>query len=152
MDALLGEHAPFALFCVCAGLAFSYVATRKRSSGKKQILLITDIGRDVDDTLAILALGGYALSSPDVEIAGVVATGGAGTTRARVVRFWLRRMGFPDTVQFIPPPTAARPPSAAAAATAHTSQCRLPPLRLAPTVAGRGVYARMATALLRARR
>jgi len=59
------------------------------------MLLVTDIGRDIDDTVAMIALSTYE-SEGFFKLVGVIATGGAGEERARVTRFWLRRLGYKD--------------------------------------------------------
>ena len=58
----------------------------------RPVLLITDIGRDIDDTLALLTL----LGSKNVELVGVVTSGGCSLARTGVARGWLGclRAGF----------------------------------------------------------
>ena len=45
------------------------------------MLLITDLGRDIDDTCALLAL----CASPELELVGVVTCGGNSVARAKVL-------------------------------------------------------------------
>lgn len=59
------------------------------------VLLVTDIGRHVDDTLALLALAQYQAEGR-IRLAGVVTTGGKAEDRARLARFWLRKLGMRD--------------------------------------------------------
>ena len=59
------------------------------------VLLLTDIGRDIDDLLALLVLRGLVADGRAV-LVGVVATGGAGPARAALARAWLRRLQWPD--------------------------------------------------------
>ena len=59
------------------------------------VLLVTDIGRDIDDTVALLALSTYQMMGR-VKLVGAIATGGAGRRRAQLTRFWLRRLGYDD--------------------------------------------------------
>jgi inosine-uridine nucleoside N-ribohydrolase len=61
------------------------------------VLFITDIGRDIDDTLALLALVAYQREGL-TDLVGVVATGGLGKERARLTRGWLRRLGLGDHI------------------------------------------------------
>lgn len=56
---------------------------------------MTDIGRDIDDTVALACLSTYEAEGA-VELVGLVATGGVGESRARLARFWLRKLGFAD--------------------------------------------------------
>eukprot|EP00959_Pyramimonas_sp_CCMP1952_P266229 5566000-Pyramimonas_sp.AAC.1 len=60
-----------------------------------KIILITDIGRDIDDTLCLLALQPY-LSDGRAELVGVVGSGGNSELRAAVARGWLRIFGYQD--------------------------------------------------------
>lgn len=60
------------------------------------LLLVTDIGRDIDDTVALLSISTYEREEGLVKLVGVVATGGVGESRARLARFWLRRLGYAD--------------------------------------------------------
>jgi len=57
------------------------------------LLLITDIGSDIDDTLALLTIAGL---SDVIHLVGVATTGGHALERAGAVRGWLRRLGFQD--------------------------------------------------------
>jgi inosine-uridine nucleoside N-ribohydrolase len=50
------------------------------------------VGRDIDDTCAILTL----CASPELELVGVVTCGGDSENRAKIVRGWLRRLGIQD--------------------------------------------------------
>lgn len=59
-------------------------------------LLVTDIGRHVDDTLALLTVAQYQKEGL-IRLAGVVTTGGEAKKRARLARFWLRRLGMRDS-------------------------------------------------------
>ena len=65
----------------------------KHDSAVKPIplLMLTDIGRDIDDTLALLALIGYH-ASHRLKIVGIIATGGANLSRACIVSGWLNRL------------------------------------------------------------
>lgn len=88
------------------------------------MLLITDIGRDIDDTLALLALHGYGRI---LKLVGVVATGGAGRQRAAIATGWLRRLGYHGNV----------PPVAACDGKGNT-ECVIP--RFAPSLSDAGLY------------
>ena len=68
--------------------------SRQRPS-KRYVLLLTDIGLDIDDTLALLVLNALRRQQK-VEIVGVVTAGGASVERACIVRGWLRRFGIFD--------------------------------------------------------
>lgn len=59
------------------------------------VLLVTDIGRDIDDTVALACLSSYEAEG-SVKLVGLVATGGLGESRARLARFWLRKLGYAD--------------------------------------------------------
>lgn len=63
--------------------------------GPVPILLLTDIGRDIDDTIALFLLVGL-VKSGRAKLVGVIGTGGAGRKRACVVRGWLRALGLPN--------------------------------------------------------
>lgn len=69
----------------------------KRGTGshrrKIPVLLVTDIGSDVDDTVALLALCG----SEALELVGVVTSHGSTRQRAAVARGWLRKLHVPDS-------------------------------------------------------
>jgi len=67
------------------------VGLRRRRKRRIPILLITDIGRDIDDTLALLAIKGY---EDVIELVGVVATGGNGANRAYLARAWLYHLNL----------------------------------------------------------
>ena len=62
---------------------------RKRKKDKMPVLLLTDIGRDIDDTLALLTIAGYR---EEIELVGVVATGGNGANRAILAKSWLHKL------------------------------------------------------------
>ena len=88
----------------------------------RPVLVLTDIGRDIDDTLAMLTLNGLRRQGK-IEIVGVVTAGGAAATRARLVRGWLRRFGLMDEDV----PVAACPsPVSAGAEEPETPECYLP--------------------------
>jgi inosine-uridine nucleoside N-ribohydrolase len=59
----------------------------------RKVLLITDIGRDIDDTLALLALRGYEIQKK-IEVVGVVTCSGSGKDRAKLLRLWMNGLGF----------------------------------------------------------
>ena len=59
------------------------------------VVLLTDIGRDIDDLLALLVLRSLVADGRAV-LAGVVATGGAGIERGLLARQWMQRLNFPD--------------------------------------------------------
>ena len=72
--------------------------TEERDKQEKNVLLITDIGRDIDDTIALLCLikmieksdmtpGGH------MNLVGVVTSGGATVKRAEQARTWLQLCG-----------------------------------------------------------
>lgn len=69
------------------------------SSTRQRIILITDIGRDTDTPLALIALANHTL----IELAGVITTGGNTINRGRVVRYWLRICGIKDDDCFVVP-------------------------------------------------
>ena len=62
---------------------------RRKRKEKIPVLLITDIGRDIDDTLALLTISGYR---EEIELVGVVATGGNGANRAMLAKSWLSHL------------------------------------------------------------
>lgn len=66
---------------------------------RQRVILITDIGRDTDSPLALIALAKH----PDIELAGVITTGGNTINRARVARYWLRRCGIDDKDCYVIP-------------------------------------------------
>jgi hypothetical protein len=55
--------------------------TQDNTSHRTPVLLITDLGRDIDDTCALLAL----CASPELELVGVVTCGGNSEARAKVL-------------------------------------------------------------------
>lgn len=59
------------------------------------IALITDVGRDIDDTLALLTILG-AQKQKRVHLVGVATSGGLSQTRACAVRGYLRQNGIAD--------------------------------------------------------
>ena len=78
--------------------AVTAAGARIRYSTKPEpvpVLLVTDIGRHIDDTLALLALAQYQAEGM-IRLAGVVTTGGKAEDRARLARFWLRKLGMRD--------------------------------------------------------
>eukprot|EP00924_Labyrinthula_sp_SR-Ha-C_P012313 snap_masked-scaffold_10-processed-gene-2.12-mRNA-1 protein AED:1.00 eAED:1.00 QI:0/-1/0/0/-1/1/1/0/508 len=62
------------------------------------VLLITDIGADIDDTLALLTL----LSCDLLEIKAIVTSVGNGEERGRLTRGWLRKLRLPDSLPIFP--------------------------------------------------
>jgi inosine-uridine nucleoside N-ribohydrolase len=56
------------------------------------VLLITDIGRDIDDTIALFVLRAL----PSTKCVGLVTTGGSTPKRAMQARAWLRCLGVED--------------------------------------------------------
>jgi hypothetical protein len=58
-----------------------------------KILVITDIGRDIDDMLALCLLKGYE-DMGKCQLVGVVATGGNGRKRGAITRGVLRKLGW----------------------------------------------------------
>ena len=69
------------------------------SSTRQRVILITDIGRDTDGPLALIALAKHPL----IELAGVITTGGNTVNRGRVARYWLRMCGKTDADCFVVP-------------------------------------------------
>ena len=68
---------------------------RSRTGAPARLLLITDIGDDIDDLLALLtAMALHHLGV--VRLVAVVTCGGHTLLRAATVRFWLRRLGVED--------------------------------------------------------
>lgn len=59
------------------------------------MLLITDIGRDMDDALALQTLAPH-VHAGEAELVGVVTSGGNSKLKAGVARGWLRKLGFHD--------------------------------------------------------
>lgn len=59
------------------------------------IALVTDVGRDIDDTLALLALLG-AQRQRRIRLVGIATSGGLTRTRACVARGYLRAFGIAD--------------------------------------------------------
>lgn len=66
-------------------------ATSKHATSKPKILWITDMGRDIDDTIAL-----FAQCSMNVDMVGVVTSGGSTLKRAQQCRAWLRHLGVSD--------------------------------------------------------
>ncbi len=64
-----------------AFMEHSSTFTQDNPSHRTPVLLITDLGRDIDDTCALLAL----CSSPELELVGVVTCGGNSEARAKVL-------------------------------------------------------------------
>ena len=62
------------------------------------MLLVTDIGADVDDTQALLVLLGAV-----PRLVGVVTSCNNGLLRGAVIRGWLRRLGIADELVPIMP-------------------------------------------------
>ena len=60
------------------------------------VLMITDIGRDPVDTVALLALLAYR---PEFELVGVVTSGASERMRAALVMEWLDIVGCNDAVR-----------------------------------------------------
>ena len=60
------------------------------------VVMITDIGRDPDDTVALLALLAYR---PEFELVGVVTSGASERMRADLVMEWLDIVGCNDAVR-----------------------------------------------------
>ena len=58
--------------------------------GPRHVLLLTDIGRDIDDTVALMALLGAA---PHLALCGVVTCGGCGKARQTLAQCWLHALG-----------------------------------------------------------
>ena len=56
------------------------------------VLLITDIGADIDDTLATLVLHG----ANNLKVVGVVTSVNDGQKRGALMRGWLRKLGVAD--------------------------------------------------------
>ena len=96
--------------------------------GRTPVLLVTDIGADLDDTLAFLTIAG----SPALRLVGVVTSVGDGVARGCVMRGWLRRLGYADgevpvlpsvdtaTAGVVAPPGTPAPADAALGAVADT--------------------------------
>lgn len=61
-----------------------------------KVVLVTDIGRDIDDLIALLVCLSLH-KQKKIKLCAVVGTGGAGFARACVSRWWLRRCGVPDS-------------------------------------------------------
>ena len=80
--------------CCCCNRKCTRTSQKNRPL-PRPVLIITDIGRDIDDTLAFLTLQGL-LQQHKAQLVGVVTSGGQGEQRARVVRRWLRRFGLRD--------------------------------------------------------
>ena len=57
--------------------------------GPRHVLLLTDIGRDVDDTVATMAL----LGAPRLALCGVVTCGGCASDRQALAQCWLHALG-----------------------------------------------------------
>eukprot|EP00924_Labyrinthula_sp_SR-Ha-C_P012286 augustus_masked-scaffold_10-processed-gene-2.0-mRNA-1 protein AED:0.39 eAED:1.00 QI:0/-1/0/1/-1/1/1/0/489 len=76
-------------------LGYDQALTKKQ---KTPVLLITDIGADIDDTLALLTL----LSCDLLEIKAIVTSVGNGEERGRLTRGWLRKLRLPDSLPIFP--------------------------------------------------
>ena len=61
-----------------------------------KVIMVTDIGRDIDDTIALLVCLSLH-KQKKIQICGIVGTGGAGFARACICRWWLRRFGIADS-------------------------------------------------------
>ena len=59
---------------------------------KAPVVVVTDIGRDVDDTIALLTAAG----SGAFDVVGVVTTGGSGEKRCASCAHWLKSAGLGD--------------------------------------------------------
>ena len=75
---------------------------QRRSTTARPVLIITDGGTDVDGTLALCALKGL-MQQQQVNLVGVVTSGGQLETRARIARGWLRRLGIADKIVSVAP-------------------------------------------------
>ena len=88
------EETSFPTSCsICGSNNDSYkFATQRRSADREAmkmrtpVLLVTDIGADIDDTLALMTL----IGSENLFLAGVVTTVNDGVKRASLARQWLR--------------------------------------------------------------
>jgi inosine-uridine nucleoside N-ribohydrolase len=97
MPGLMGiGYAEIALLTTGATVLVS-MAAFLRVKRPVPVLFITDIGRDIDDTLALFALEAYQRQGL-ANVVGVVTTGGMGKERARLTRGWLRRLGLADDI------------------------------------------------------
>ncbi len=97
MDSLMGiGYAEIAVLTTGATILVT-MAAFLRVKRPAPVLFITDIGRDIDDTLALFALEAYQRQGL-ANIVGVIATGGMGMERARLSRGWLRRLGLGDHI------------------------------------------------------
>ena len=63
---------------------------------RRQVLLITDIGRDTDDVLALHVLSRF-LEAGQTRLAGVVTSGCDSDKKAGIARGWLRQLGIKDS-------------------------------------------------------
>ena len=64
---------------------------------RKKVVIITDIGRDPDDIIALLAVFAY----PHIEVVAIVTTGGNTENRAILTRHWLRKMNVNENVKIV---------------------------------------------------
>ena len=64
------------------------------------VILVTDIGRDIDDTIA-LKLCMNLHRKGIIRLVGVIGSGGAGFARACIARWWLRSFGISDQEVFV---------------------------------------------------
>lgn len=61
-----------------------------------KVVLVTDIGRDIDDTIALMVCLSLH-KRRKIQLCGIVGTGGAGFARACICRWFLRRSGLADS-------------------------------------------------------
>lgn len=69
-----------------------------------RVCVITDPGRDIDDTLALHVIASACRNGTRMDLVGVISSGGACLLRAVLARGLLRSLGLPDTI-----PVAACP-------------------------------------------
>ena len=104
--------------CCCSFCSFCSFCSSSSSSGCKTkrtrkkvprpVLVITDIGCDIDDTLALCAINGLRRLNK-IQLVGVATSGGNNRVRARVARGWLRTFQIADDDVMVAPCSTALP-------------------------------------------
>jgi len=64
----------------------------------QNVILIIDMNNAIDDILCLL----HIIHQPELNLCGVITTGGDSINRARLVRYWLRRALCSDKILVIP--------------------------------------------------
>jgi inosine-uridine nucleoside N-ribohydrolase len=81
------------LLCLCASCVFPASAVAKSGQAPQPVIFDTDIGTDIDDAYALVAL----LRRPELEVLGVTTVSSDAVARARLAAKLLHVVGGPST-------------------------------------------------------